>query len=197
MNDTTALLNDSTALPARIGSVEVPQDPVSAAVWSWAKRTLPRYLLAHSVRSFCWGVAIADREGWTVDRPVLWAASLFHDVGLTRLGRNSMCFEVEGAEMARTFLERNGMAPADADRAAIAILLHMRPEVTLADGVELVLLDRATGIDVRGVGYDEIDAVRAGVTAVYPRAAFDRHFLRAIEREVAIRSDCQSARLLN
>ncbi len=184
-------------LPARIGDVAVPQDDVSEATWRWAHRSLPAYLLAHSVRSFCWGVAIADGEGWAFDRRILWTAALFHDLGLTRIRRNTMCFEVEGAEIARRFLERAGLPAADADRAAIAIILHMRPAVTLDDGVESVLLDRATGIDVRGDGYDAIERVRDGVVRAFPRGAFDRHFLQAIEREVAVRGDCQSARLLD
>jgi HD superfamily phosphodiesterase len=169
---------------------------VSAAAWRWANRALPDYLLAHSVRAYCWGAALAAGEDWAFDAQVLWTASLFHDVGLTRIPRNTMCFEVEGAEIARRFLERNGMASAAADRAAIAIILHMRAGVTLADGVESVLLDRATSIDVRGDGYDSIASVREGVVGSFPRGAFDRHFRHAIEREVAGRPTCQSARLL-
>jgi hypothetical protein len=185
------------ALPARIGEIVVPRDDVSEATWRWAHRALPAYLLAHSVRSYCWGVAIADGEGWSFDRRILWTASLMHDVGLTRISRNSMCFEVEGAEIARVFLERHGLPAEDADRAAIAIILHMQPAVTLDDGVESVLLDRATGIDVRGAGYEAIERVRETVVRAFPRGPFDRHFLRAIEREVAVRGDCQSARLLD
>lgn len=185
------------ALPTRIGDVVVPGDDISDATWRWAHGALPGYLLAHSVRSYCWGVAIADEEGWTFDSRILWTAALLHDVGLTRIPRNTMCFEVEGAEIARRFLERRGLSARDADRAAIAIILHMQPSVTLDDGVESVLLDRATGVDVRGDGYQSIDRVRAGVLRVFPRGLFDRHFLRAIESEVGRRGDCQSARLLD
>jgi putative nucleotidyltransferase with HDIG domain len=184
------------ALPADIAGLSVPPDDVSAATWSWAQRALPDYLLAHSVRSYCWGAAIARHEGWSFDAQVLWTAALFHDVGLTRTARNTMCFEVEGAEIARSFLERQGMSPQAADRAAIAIILHMQPHVTLADGVEAVLLDRATALDVRGVAYELVDDVRPAVTRAFPRGAFDRRFTNAIGREVAIRTDCQSARLL-
>jgi hypothetical protein len=184
------------ALPAAIGGIAVPQDEVSAATWRWAQWSLPGYLLGHSVRAYCWGAAIATRQGWTYDPQVLWTASLMHDFGLTRLARNTMCFEVEGAEIARRFLERVGMDPPAADQAAIAIILHMRPGVTLADGVESVLLDRATGLDVRGEGYELVVDVRSDVMAEFPRGPFDAHFLNAIEREVAIRQDCQSARLL-
>jgi hypothetical protein len=84
-----------------------------------------------------------------------------------------------------------------ADIAATAIILHMQPGVTVADGVEAWLLDRATAVDVRGDEFALVDAVRSGVTRRFPRGAFDRQFLRAIEREVEIRPGCQSSRLLH
>jgi hypothetical protein len=183
-------------LPARIADLDVPGDDISLVTWQWAHRALPGYLLAHSVRAYAWGAAIARHEGWSFDGQVLWTASLMHDVGLTRTAMNTMCFEVEGAEIARTFLVRHGMDAGAAERAAIAIILHMRPDVTLDDGVEAVLLDRATGLDVRGIGFELVDDVRPAVTAAFPRGAFDRRFEAAIRREVAIRSDCQSSRLL-
>jgi hypothetical protein len=183
-------------LPRSIGGIAVPQDDVAAATWDWAQRSLPDYLLGHSIRAYCWGVEIAAGEGWTFDRQILWAASLMHDFGLTRIARNTMCFEVQGAEIARAFLASAGMDPEAVDRAAIAIILHMRAGVTLADGVESVLLDRATGLDVRGDRYELVDAVRPGVMAEFPRGPFDRHFLRAVEREVAVRPGCESERLL-
>jgi hypothetical protein len=190
------LVRDTVSFPGRIAGIEIPRDPVSAATWSWALQSLPEYLLSHSVRAYCWGAAIAAGEGWDFDRAILWNASLMHDFGLTRIPRNSMCFEVEGAEIARRFLERQGMPAGDADRVAIAIILHMQPSVTLEDGVESVLLDRATSLDVRGEGYALVDAVRPGVMREFPRRAFDRRFLAAITREATIRSGCQSHRLL-
>jgi hypothetical protein len=185
------------SLPTSLAGLPVPQDGMSEAAWHWAHANLPRYLLSHSVRSYCWGAAIGAWEGMTVDPRILWTAALFHDVGLTRIPRNTVCFEVEGAEIARRFLEREGMPSAEADRVAVAIVLHMRPGVTLADGVESVLLDRATAVDVRGVEIELVDRVRATVTRKYPRGKFDLHFLRAIEREATRRPDCQSARLLH
>ncbi|HET8786743.1 MAG TPA: HD domain-containing protein [Candidatus Limnocylindrales bacterium] len=187
---------DDLPLPASIAGLRVPQDEVSRASWRWALRALPRYLLAHSVRSYCWGVALGAREGLAVDSRILWCASLFHDVGLTSIARNTMCFEIEGAEFARRTLERFGMDAESADRAAIAIILHMQPNVSASDGAEALLLDRATAIDVRGVDVDLVANVRTAVTRDFPRGAFDRHFLRAIEREVERRGDCQSRRLL-
>ncbi len=187
---------DAPPVPSSIAGLPVPEDEISAAAWRWAHASLPRYLLMHSIRSYCWGTAIGVWEGLTVDSRILWTAALFHDFGLTRIPRNTTCFEVEGAEIARRFVEREGLSAAEADRVATAIVLHMRPGVTIADGVESVLLDRATAVDVRGVEIELVDRVRGTVTRKYPRGKFDLHFLRAIRREATARPTCQAARLL-
>jgi hypothetical protein len=184
-------------LPDRIADIAVPQDDLSAAAWRWADRTLPAYLLRHSVRSYCWGAVIGKDEGWSFDRRLLWVASLMHDVGLTRIPSNTTCFEVEGGRIARRFVERRGLSVAEAGIVERAIVLHMQPSVSLDDGVEAVLLDRATGLDVRGVGFALVDRVRQPVVRDFPRGGFDRSFLAAITREATIRPTCQSARLLH
>ena len=189
-------MKSSPKLPSTIAGLTVPQDAISEATWQWATRNLPAYLLAHSVRSYCWATEIAAGEGWTFDAQILWSASLLHDFALTRVPRNTSCFEVEGGEIARRHLAALGLSSDAADRVARAIVDHMRAGVTLADGVESVLLDRATGLDVRGDGYQLVEAVRSAVAREFPRGPFDRYFLRAIEREVAVRPGCESARLL-
>jgi hypothetical protein len=190
-------MRDAPPLPDTIAGIAVPHDDVSAATWTWAHGSLPDYLLTHSVRAYCWGAAIGAGEGLAYDARILWAASLMHDVGLTRIPRNARCFEVAGGEIARRFLERRGVTVETADVVATAIVLHMQPTVTLADGPEAILLDRATSLDVRGVGYGLVDAVRDDVMRAFPRRAFDRYFLAAITREVSVRPDSQSARLLH
>ena len=190
-------VRDLVPLPRSIGGIEVPRDAISATTWRRAQRGLPRYLLAHSVRAYCWGAAIARSEGWSFDRRVLWTASLLHDLGLTTLPRNDDCFEVSGGAYARRFLVRSGLPAVDAELVDRAIVLHMQPGVTLADGVESVLLDRATGLDVRGAEYELVDAIRDAVVREYPRGSFDRRFLAAIRSEAGARPTCQSARLLH
>lgn len=184
------------AQPRRIAEIEVPQDAISAAVWDWAHRRLPTYLLAHSVRSYVWAATLGHDEGLDFEARILWPAALMHDVGLTRIPRNTRCFEFQGGEVARRFLLGQGLAPADAARVGRAIKLHMAASVTLADGAESVLLDRATGIDVRGTEFDRIAAVRDATTRAFPRGPFDRVFLAAIRREVDTRRGCQSEGLL-
>jgi HD superfamily phosphodiesterase len=77
------------ALPARIGSIAIPGDSISRASWTWASAHLPAFVFSHSVRVYCWGAALAEREALAFDQQVLWVASLLHDVGLTRTARAS------------------------------------------------------------------------------------------------------------
>jgi HD superfamily phosphodiesterase len=183
-------------LPRRVAGIELPSDAISRAALAWAHRRLPAYLLAHSVRAYLWGAALADAEALAFEPRILWPAALLHDIGLTTIPRNTRCFEYQGAEVARRFLAGQGMSAEDAARVGRAIELHMAPSVTLADGAESVLLDRATAIDVRGTEPDRIAGVREGVLRAFPRGAFDRRFLDGIRREVARRPGCQSERLL-
>jgi len=183
-------------LPRRIAGIEVPQDAISRATWAWAQRRLPTYLFAHSVRAYVWAAALGRAEGLAYDARILWPAAVMHDVGLTTIPRNTRCFEFQGGEVARRFLVGEGMASSDAARVGRAIELHMAASVTLADGVESVLLDRATGIDVRGSEFDRIATVRDATTREFPRGPFDRLFLAAIRREVDTRRGCQSEGLL-
>ena len=60
-------MRDVPPLPAAIAGLAVPQDDVSAATWAWAHRSLPEYLLTHSVRAYCWGAAIGAGEGLPYD----------------------------------------------------------------------------------------------------------------------------------
>jgi hypothetical protein len=47
---------------------------------AWAQRSLPDYLLTHSVGPTA-GRDDRGGEGWSFDRRVLWTAALMHDVG--------------------------------------------------------------------------------------------------------------------
>ena len=185
-------------LPTTIAGIAVPQDDVSEATWRWAHHSLPDYLLTHSVRAYCWGAAIGAGEGFVASTRRSCGPRPSCTTSASRGSRGTrLCFEIEGGEIARRFLERQGVAAETAATVATAIVLHMAPNVTLDDGVEALLLDRATGLDVRGVAFELVDDVRPEVMQAFPRGAFDRLFLAAISREVARRTDCQSERLLN
>ena len=94
---------------------------------------------------------------------------MFHDLGLTGSTATDQRFEIDGADEARRFLARHGIAetaPArlDGDRPAHhpGDPAHMAPEIALVTrGVEL---------DVLGIGYDAIPTTSARPSSRRTRA---------------------------
>ena len=85
-----------------------------------------------------------------------------------------------------------------ADRAHIvarAILLHMQPSVEMGDGIEAVLLDRSTSLDVRGVGYELVDVATVFPALDAPAGFLDRNNIPAFLRKArhCIRRDVHAA----
>ena len=116
-----------SAAPRRDRRPAHPPGRCLARRWRWAHRACRGICSAHPFARTAGARRSGRGRGWTVDSRVLWCAALFHDIGLTSIASNTMCFEVEGAELARRTLERFGMEAEAADRAAIAIILHMQP----------------------------------------------------------------------
>ena len=195
---TMAPMPSAPAIPARIGDIEVPQRRrLGGRPGAGRARALPRYLLAHSVRSYCWGVADRRGRGLVVRSADPVDRRAHHDVGLTRLRAEHDVLRVRGRRDRPAALERRGMS---ADGGGAGCDRDHPPHAARGDARR-----RRRGRAPRPGDRDRrprrrLRADRGGSrgrSCGPSRAdAFDRRFLRAIEREVAIRGDCQSARLL-
>ncbi|MDX6230918.1 MAG: hypothetical protein QOI76_4308, partial [Frankiales bacterium] len=69
-------------LPAGGGWGPLPDSVLTRAADDLARRLLTRALLNHSYRTYAYGAALGERENLDVDRELLFAAALLHDVGL-------------------------------------------------------------------------------------------------------------------
>jgi hypothetical protein len=92
-------------------------------------------------------------------------------MGLT--GRHSSPhdrFEVDGANAARDFLKRHGIAQADLDTVWTAIALHTTPGIPQYMHPVVALLTAGVEMDVLGIAYDRFtDADREAVVSAFPR----------------------------
>ena len=196
--DTMAAMKPVPALPRRIAGIAVPQDDVSAETWRWAHRSLPDYLLTHSVRSYAWGATIAAGEGWSFDRRVLWTASLTHDVGphpdpaerdvLRGRGRRDRPAVPRAARDAGD-RGRSGRRRRRAPHAAVGHARRRR-------GIGAARPGDVARRPWRGLRARRRRPLGRDATPSHERD-FDRRFLAAISREAALRPTCQSARLLH
>ena len=152
---TMSAMRPPAPLPTRIAGIDVPQDAISGGDVALGA-SIPAAVPAQPLGA---GVLLGRRHRGT-GRVVARSADPLDCIADARrrsdphtaehdLLRGGRCRDRPPVPVPAT-----RCPPTTTDRVAVAIVLHMRPSVTLEDGVEAVLLDRATSLDVRGEGYD-------------------------------------------
>jgi len=132
------------------------------------------------MRVYCF----AAQQGHQLNRPfdpeLLYIASLFHDFGLLKkFSSANDRFEVDGANVARQFLNKHGIPPEQIRVVWEAIALHTTPGVTQYMDPEVALLYSGVGLDVLGKGFDEFPTeLREDIVARYPRDNFKTRFVQ-------------------
>ncbi|WP_417668859.1 HD domain-containing protein [Roseibium sp.] len=164
-------------LEPRDASLEALQPPRTRLVedaLSFAMQVQSPEVLSHSWRTYYWGVLLGEYRKLDVDREILFAGSILHDVGIAT-GREkepcSCCFVVYGAERAAHQLVSKGHDPARVRQIGDAIGLHLNGYVSnRLHGAEAHLLCRGAMCDVFGFGKRRIGpAIKAGVSTDHPR----------------------------
>ena len=145
----------------------------------------------HSRRVFLWGSLKAAARGLDVDPELAYVGGLFHDLGLTKAyASEDRRFEIDGAEVARTFLLEHGRSEEDARDVWLAIALHTTPEVPMHLSSVAAVVSLGVQTDVLGGGLGELtEQQRAEVVAAHPRPDFKNRILRAFYDGMAHRPD--------
>ena len=154
-----------------IAGLTLPDSVIAREATQLLRDTASDLLFQHSMRVYLWGALLAGRKGLFFDPELLYAAAMFHDLGLTeRFHASSLRFEVDGANAARDFLGSHGIAETDIQKVWSAIALHTTPGIPEFLHAEASLLHVAAGMDVAGRSYDQFtDEEREAVVSAYPR----------------------------
>lgn len=176
-------VNSGRRAPVTGGRRPPPDSALTRAAEDVARRRLSPALLNHSYRTFAFGAALGELENVDVDRELLFAAALLHDVGLPTPVRH-VDFTLASARVAREVAEEVGLSTAATDILRSAITLHHSPGVTLAHGAVAHLLSAGAALDVVGLRSWQLRPdVVAAVLAAHPRAGFKREFPAAFRTE--------------
>jgi hypothetical protein len=161
----------------QISGVRVPDSQIARDVTQLIRDTEGDLLFHHSARVYFWGALTGNRTGLNFDPELLYAAAMFHDIGLTARYENSrLRFEVDGANAARDFLRGHGISESDLETVWNAVALHTTPGIPEFMRPEIALVQAGAGMDVAGRGYDQFtDAQREAVIAAFPREADFKH----------------------
>jgi hypothetical protein len=160
-----------------ISGVSIPDSKLACEVTQLIRDTESDLLFHHSVRVYFWGALTGNRMGLTFDPELLYAAAMFHDIGLTaRYEDSQLRFEVDGANAAREFLQGHGISERDIETVWNAVALHTTPGIPQYMRPEIALVQAGAGMDVAGRGYEQFtDQQREAVIAAFPRGADFKH----------------------
>jgi HD domain len=164
-----------------VAGIRVPDSALAREVTEFIRDVEDDLLFNHSRRVFFFGALQGLRRRLQPDLELLYAAAMFHDIGLTERYRTSTVrFEVDGANAARDFLAAHGFDEADTDKVWLGIALHTTPGVPEFLAPEVALLQAGVEVDVVGVGREQLaPEALAAVTAAHPRPQFKQRILAA------------------
>lgn len=167
---------------ASISGISIPDTRLARAITEFVRDTENDLLFNHSTRVFFFGAIAGQQRGLTFDPELLYAATMFHDVGLVPSHSTpDHRFEVDGANAARDFLASHGVDPADIDNVWTGIALHTTPGVPEFMHPVIALTTAGVEMDVLGLTYDRYpDDIREAVVSAYPRTpAFKEDIIQA------------------
>lgn len=159
------------AYPAAIDGVTIPDSALGKAVTAFVRDTETELLFNHSSRVFLFGALAGKQRGLSFDSELLYAAAMFHDVGLMPdHSSHDHRFEVDGANAARDFLRSHGIAQAELDTVWAAIALHTTPGIPEFMHPVIALTTAGVEMDVLGLTYGQYpDRTREAIVAAFPR----------------------------
>jgi hypothetical protein len=154
-----------------IAGIRIPDSKLAREVTELVRDTTPPLLFHHSSRVYYFGALAGKHRGLTFDPELLYTGAMFHDMGLTHAHSSAdQRFEVDGANAARDFLRRHGIAQQDIDTVWTAIALHTTPGIPQHMHPVVALVTAGVEMDVLGFGYpDYSDTERTAVVHAHPR----------------------------
>lgn len=180
----SSLSQVSFALPHAsrlLAGVWVPDSPVITRAIDLARENSEPYLFNHVMRSWLFAEALAQQNHVLHDGEVLAVATLLHDLGLSERFYGTQRFEVESANVARSFARREGFDQRRTQLVWDGVALNSTPSIGLHKEAEVSLCTLGIGLDWGGWGYESLPKqVLDGVVDAFPRLQMKQRFTRAV-----------------
>jgi hypothetical protein len=166
---------------SRIELPALPDTPAARGALDKVRSAASPSIANHSIRSYLFGMLLAEHRGVTdFDPLLLFFSCVLHDIGLTEIGNRTQRFEVDGADVAADFLAEQGFSAADRGTVWEAIALHTSPGIAERRGPVIELTRRGVGLDFGRDAECVGDEQAAAIHAAYPRLSMERAVVEAI-----------------
>lgn len=158
-----------------LAGIKVADTPLVHDAIDLARSSSEPYLFNHAIRSWLFGVLIAEGAKPAPDPELLAVSAVLHDLGLTDRYSAEERFEIDGANAARAFLKDRGIPAQQTQLVWDAIALHTTRSIALHKEPEVAMTHSGIAVDVIGAGLDLIpqEKLRAILTE-FPRLAMKR-----------------------
>ena len=164
-----------------VAGVPVPDTPLVTRAIEYARLHSEPYLFNHVMRSWLFAVSLAELKHAVYDGEILAVATLLHDLGLAKAFSGPLRFEVEGANAARQFAQREGLDDRRAQLIWDGVALHSTPSIGLHKEAEVALCTSGIGLDWGGWGYEALSKSQmAQIVDAFPRLEMKQRFTRAV-----------------
>ncbi|WP_051707118.1 MULTISPECIES: HD domain-containing protein [unclassified Streptomyces] len=162
------------SLPRSVAGIRIPGGEVARRATAFAREASSETLFNHVMRTYLFSCVLFDQRGVHYDRELAFLAAVLHDLGLVEAYRTpAERFELDGADAAQRFLERQRVPE---DRVAVvwdAIALHTNVAIAARKRPEIAMVSVGSGADFSGNGIDRIPAgTLEEILAAFPRAGF-------------------------
>ena len=164
--------------------IKVVDTPMVHDAIELARSSSEPYLFNHVMRSWLFGVLIAEGANPAPDPELLAVSAVLHDLGLTDHYNGQERFEVDGANAARTFMRERGIPAHQVQLVWDAIALHTTPSVAVHKEPEVAMTHSGIAMDVIGARLDLIPQERCAILAEFPRLSMKKQFLDRLCRVV-------------
>ena len=123
---------DGTKIASRmLAGISVPDTPLIDRTIEYARQKCEPYLFNHVVRSWLFAARIGQLQSTEHDAEVVAVGALLHDITLNERFAGPRRFEVEGADLARTFAKEGGFDERRAQLIWDSVALNSTPSIGL------------------------------------------------------------------
>ena len=171
---------DTTSIDNRmLAGIRVPATAIVDRAMEYARQKCEPYLFNHVVRSWLFAARIGQLQSIEHDAEVVAVGTLLHDITLNEGFAGPRRFEVEGADLARSFATDIGFDKRRAQLIWDSVALNSTPSIGLYKEAEVALCTAGVCLDVVGLQYSLIPSNEmTRIVGEFPRLEMKRRMTR-------------------
>jgi hypothetical protein len=162
-----------------VAGITIPDSKIASQATELLLEHGTEFIYNHSLRVFLFSSLNGKRRQLKYDQELLYVASVFHDLGLTKhYSSPTLRFEVDGANAARDFLKSHGLPQESLQLVWDTIAMHTTIGIAEHKESEVALMYSGVGLDVMGEGYEHLsEEDRNKILNVFPRNDFKKNII--------------------